>query len=56
MQDKVKRKEIALEEQDGKKNVAELGTKIQTGPVIDSVMARFGFRFDRQPLKGALKA
>ena len=55
-ENKVKEKEITLEKQDGKKNVADLGTKIQTGPMIDSVMGRLGFRFERQPLKGALKA
>ena len=33
-QDRVKSKEIQLEKQDGKKNAADLGTKIQTGPVI----------------------
>ena len=56
VQDKVKRKEITLEKQDGKKNVADLGTKIQTGPVIDAVMTRLGFKFERQPLKGAFRA
>ena len=34
VQDKVKSKEIQLEKQDGKKKVADLKTKIQTGPVI----------------------
>ena len=33
VQDKVKNKEIQLEKQDGKKNVADFGTKIQSGPV-----------------------
>ena len=56
VQDKVKNKEIQFEKQDGKKNVADLGTKIQSGPTISSVMGRFGFRFERQSLKGALKA
>ena len=49
-------KEITLEKQDGKKNVADLGTKIQTGPVITEVMGRLGFHFERQPLHGAPKA
>ena len=52
VQHKVK---ITLEKQDGKKNVADFGTKIQTGPVITEVMGRRGFRFERQPLHGALK-
>ena len=39
-----------------KKNVADLGTKIQASPDITNVMGRLGFRFDRQPLEGALKA
>ena len=56
VQDKVKNKEIQLEKQDGKKNVADLGTKIQSGPTINHVMGRLGFRFERQSLKGALKA
>ena len=56
VQDKVKNKEIQLEKQDGKKNVADLGTKIQSGPTITSDMGRLGFRFERQSLKGALKA
>ena len=56
VQDKVKNKEIQREKQDGKKNVADLGTKIQSGPTITSVMGRLGFRFERQSLKGALKA
>ena len=56
VQDKVKNKEIQLEKQDGKKNVADLGTKIQSGPTIVSVMTRLGYRFERQPLEGALKA
>ena len=56
VQDKVKNKEIQLEKQDGKKNVADLGTKIQSGPMITSVMDRLGNRFERQPLEGALKA
>ena len=56
VQDKVKNKEIQLEKQDGKKNVADLGTKIQSGPMITSVMGRLGFRFERQPLEGAVKA
>ena len=55
VQDKVKSKEIQLEKQDGKKNVADLGTKIQTGPTITSVMSRLGYRFERSPLHGALK-
>ena len=55
VQHKVKDKEITLEKQDGKKNVADLGTKIQTGPVITEVMGRLGFRFERRPLHGALK-
>ena len=38
VQDKVKNKEIQFEKQDGKKNVADLGTKIQPGPTITSVM------------------
>ena len=56
VQHKVKEKETTLEKQDGKKNVADPGTKIQTGPVITSVMGSLGFRFERQPLHGALKA
>ena len=52
---KVKDKEITLEKQDGKKNVADLGTKIQRGPAITEVMGRLGFRFERWPLYGALK-
>ena len=55
VQDKVKSKEIQLEKQDGKKNVADLGTKIQTGPVIATVMGRLGFKFETAPLHGALK-
>ena len=55
VQQKVKDKEITLEKQDGKKNVADLGTKIQTGPVITGVMGRLGFRFERKPFHGALK-
>ena len=55
VQDKVKSKEIHHEKQDGKKNVADLGTKIQTGPTITSVMTKLGFRFERAPLHGALK-
>ena len=55
VQQKVKDTEITLEKQDGKKNVADLGTKIQTGPVITQVMDSLGFRFERQPLHGALK-
>ena len=55
VQDKVKSKEIQLEKQDGKKNVADFGTKIQTGPAIVSVMGRLGFKFERAPLHGALK-
>ena len=54
LQDKVKSKEIHLEKQ-GWKNVADLGTKIQTGPTITAVMTRLGFRFERAPLHGALK-
>ena len=56
VQDKVNNKEIQLEKQDGKKNVADFGTKIQSGPTITSVTGRLGFRFERQSLKGALKA
>ena len=56
VQDKVQNKEIQPERQDDKKNVADLGTKIQSGPAISSVMGRLGFRFERQSLKGALKA
>ena len=56
VQDKVKNKEIQLENQDGKKNVADLGIKSQSGNAIISVMGRLGFRFERQSLKGALKA
>ena len=55
VQDKVKSKEIHLKKQDGKKNVADLGTKIQTGATIHTVMGRLGFRFERAPLHGALK-
>ena len=55
VQDKVKSKEIQLEKQDGKKNVADLGTKIQTGPTIVNVMGRLGYRFEWSPLHGALK-
>ena len=40
VQDKVKNKEIQLEKQDGKKNVADFGTKIQAGPMITNVMGR----------------
>ena len=47
-------KEIQLEKQDGKMNVADLGTKIQTGPTIVNVMGRLGFGFERSPLHGAL--
>ena len=36
-------------------NVADLGTKIQTGPTITSVMTKLGFRFERAPLHGTLK-
>ena len=56
VQDKVKNKGIQLEKQDGKEHVADLGTKIQCGPTITNVMGRLGFRFERQPLEGALKA
>ena len=56
VQNKVKSKEIQVEKQDGKKNVADFGTKIQSGPMITNVMGRLGFRFERQSLKGALKA
>ena len=56
VQEKVKNKEIQLEKQDGKKNVADLGTKIQAGPAITHVQGRLGFRFERQPLEGAVKA
>ena len=55
VQHKVKEKEITLEKRDGKKNVADLGTKIQTGPTIIEDMNRLGYRFERQPLHGALK-
>ena len=55
-QDKVKNKEIQLEKQDGKKHVADLGTKIQSGPTFNNVMGQLGFWFERQSLKGALKA
>ena len=51
----MKEKEIALEKQDGKKNVADLGTKIQTGATINRVMGQLGFRFERAPLHSALK-
>ena len=56
VQDKVKNKEIQLEKQDGKKNVADFGTKIRAGPTITNVMGRLGYRFERQPLEGAPKA
>ena len=56
VQAKVKSKEIQLEKQDGKKNVADLGTKIQAGPMITKVMGILGYRFERQHLEGALKA
>ena len=56
VQDKVKNKEIQLEKQDGKKNVADLGTKIQAGTMITKVMGILGYRFERQPLDGAPKA
>ena len=56
VQDKVKNKEIQLEKQDGKKNVADFGTQIQAGPMITSVMGRLDYRFERQPFEGALKA
>ena len=55
VQHKVKEKEITLEKQDGKTNVADLGTKIQTGPTIIEVMGRLGYHFERNPLHGALK-
>ena len=55
VQHKVKEKEITLEKQNGKTNVADLGTKIQTGPVIVEVMDRLGYRFEHDPLHGALK-
>ena len=55
VQDKVKSKEIHLEKQNGKTNVADLGTKIQTGATINKVMAQLGFRFERAPLHSALK-
>ena len=55
VQDKVKSKEIQLQKQNGKQNVADLGTKIQTGPTINTVMTKLGFRFERAPLHGALK-
>ena len=54
-QDKVKSKEIQLEKQDGKNNVADLGTKIQTRPAIVNLMGRLGYKFERAPLHGALK-
>ena len=56
VQDKVKNKEIQLEKQDGKKNVADFGTKIQSGPTTNNVMGRPRFGFERQSLRGALKA
>ena len=56
VQGKAKNKEIKLEKQDGKKNVADLGTKIQAHPMITSVMGRLGYRFERQLLEGARKA
>ena len=43
VQHKVKEKEITLEKQDGKKNVADLGTKIQAGPAITKVMGQLGY-------------
>ena len=52
VQDKVKNKEIQLEKQDGKKNVADLGTRLQAGPMITNVMGRLRYRFERQPLEG----
>ena len=55
VQDKVKSKEIQLEKQDGKKNVADLGTKIQPGQAMVTVMGRLGFWFERSPLHSALK-
>ena len=55
VQDKVKSKEIHLEKQNGKTNVADLGTKIQTGATINRVMEQLGFRFERAPLHSALK-
>ena len=55
VQDNVKSQEIHLEKQDGKKNVADLGTKIQPGPTINAVMGKLGFRFERAPLHGDLK-
>ena len=55
VQDKVKSKEIQLEKQDGKKNVADLGTKIHAGPTIVNVMGRLGYKLERAPLHGALK-
>ena len=56
VQDKVKNKEIQLEKQDGKKNAANLGTEIQSGPTISNVMGRLGLRFELQCLKRAFKA
>ena len=56
VQDKVKSKEIQLEKQDGKKNVADFGTKIQAGPMITKVMGILGYRFERQPFEGVLTA
>ena len=55
VRDKVKSKETQLEKQDGKKNVADLGTKIQTGPMIVNVMGCLGVKFETAPLHGALK-
>ena len=55
VQDKVKSKEIQLEKQDGQKNVADLGTKIQTGPTIVNIMGRLDYKFERAPFHGALK-
>ena len=55
VQDKAKSKEIKLEKQDGKKNVADLGTKIQTGPTIIETMRKLGYQIEKEPLHGALK-
>ena len=55
VQDKVKSKEVKLEKQDGKKNVADLGTKIQTGPTIIETMRKLGYQIEKEPLHGALK-
>ena len=56
VQQKVKDKEIRLEKQNGKTNVADLGTKIQSGPTIINVMGRLGFHFETERLHRALQA